>query len=68
MSLPPPGPEVNADCGHIWMHCDEDELDLVFNELGVDRLVLPMHVEDMRTAERILGKIDRLRGKRKRVQ
>jgi len=53
---------------NIWMPCAEDELDLVFNELDVDRLVLPMHVEDMRAAERIMGKIDRLRGKRKRVQ
>ncbi|MBN2582256.1 MAG: hypothetical protein JXL80_04250 [Planctomycetes bacterium] len=53
---------------NLWMVCRDDELDLVFDKLDVDRLVLVMSATDPRAAERTMSRIDRLRRGRKRVQ
>ncbi len=52
----------------IWMTCREDELELVFDRLDPDRLVLPMVARTPAEGERILAKVERLRRGRKRVQ
>ena len=58
-------------CG-IWMWCTEDELDIVFDKLDVDRLMLTMHTPDWTafsptSAESVMRKVERLRKSRRRA-
>jgi len=53
---------------NLFMYCRPEELDLVFDRLDVDRLVLSLPRSDPRSAEKTLSHLDRLRRGRKRVQ
>jgi len=52
----------------VLLYCTEDDLDLVFDRLDVDRLILGIGARDLAEGERIMARIDRLRRGRKRVQ
>jgi len=52
----------------IWLWCEPDELDLVFDQLDPDLLFLNMAAESLERGREILARIDRLRRGRKRIQ
>lgn len=52
----------------VLMPCTEQELDLVFDKLDPDRVAVSIWADDLAAGERIVAKIDRLRGARKQVQ
>jgi hypothetical protein len=53
---------------NIWMFCGEEDLDLMFEKLDVDRICITLGCQGVADGERIMGKIERLRAGRKRVQ
>ena len=52
----------------VLLYCTGDELDLVFDRLDVDRLILGIGAGDLAEGDRIMARLDRLRRGRKRVQ
>ena len=53
---------------NLWMICEEPDLELMFDKLDVDRICMVIGCKDVADGERLMGKIDRLRAGRKRVQ
>jgi len=52
----------------IWMWCESDELDLIFDRLDPSLLFLNMAADDLASGRKIMAQIDRLRRGRKRIQ